>query len=115
MRISDWSSDVCSSDLFAWCQQGAGGLLPADHDVREPWREPVARIVAHGALFGGGAEGIGDALRRPLVLCREGHADMAVVEDRVVLAILLLDLVQALCDQGEIGRASCRESVCQYW
>src|SRR3546814_14374287 len=75
---------------FAWCQQGAGGLLPADHDVREPWREPEARIVSHGALFGGGVEGLGGALRRPLVLCREGHAALTVLKASVVLSISIL-------------------------
>src|SRR3546814_20325665 len=34
MRISDWSSDVCSSDLFAACDEplhGRRGLTPALH------------------------------------------------------------------------------------
>src|SRR3546814_2625844 len=74
---------------FTWCQQGASGLLPADHDVREPWRDPVARIVAHGALLGGGAAGIGDARRRPLVICRGGHEDMALAEVREVRRALV--------------------------
>src|SRR3546814_11572825 len=29
MRISDWSSDVCSSDLYADNVWGTGGVLPA--------------------------------------------------------------------------------------
>src|SRR3546814_8764177 len=29
MRISDWSSDVCSSDLVALCRRVAGGGGPA--------------------------------------------------------------------------------------
>src|SRR3546814_21049600 len=67
--------------------------------MRQPWREPVASIVAHRALFSCGAKGIGDALRCPLVIGRKGDADMAVVEDGVVLAIGLLDLIEALRDQ----------------
>src|SRR5207249_1626944 len=31
---------------FARRQQRPGGLLPADHDVPEPGRKPMARIVA---------------------------------------------------------------------
>ena len=65
----------------------------------EPGREPVAGIVALRALLGRGAERIGNALGGALVVGREGDADMAVVEDRVVLAIGLLDLVEALGDQ----------------
>src|SRR3546814_17809706 len=67
--------------------------------MRQPWREPVASIVAHRALFSCGAKGIGDALRYPLVIGRKGDAEMAVVEDGVVLAIGLLDLIEALRDQ----------------
>src|SRR3546814_9640490 len=31
MRISDWSSDVCSSDLVAWHQQIAAGVQPQQY------------------------------------------------------------------------------------
>src|SRR3546814_2318651 len=36
MRISDWSSDVCSSDLVAWFET-VGAILP----------EAVPRLIAH--------------------------------------------------------------------
>src|SRR3546814_20181410 len=38
MRISDWSSDVCSSDLFEdlWRRAGAGGRGDRDHQARTP-------------------------------------------------------------------------------
>src|SRR3546814_9189356 len=64
MRISDWSSDVCSSDL------GGGG---------------------EAALAGESVAAFDQ---------RVGGADR-------------LQLVQQ-CGQVEIGRASCRERVCQY-
>src|SRR3546814_1374892 len=38
MRISDWSSDVCSSDLFTWTavmQQVEAGKLDLDADVNQ--------------------------------------------------------------------------------
>src|SRR3546814_6707022 len=72
MRISDWSSDVCSSDL-AVAQQGhqhLGALVDAQRLAVE------YRLVATLQQFG----------RRQLAQ-------------------------QRLC---EIGRASCRERVCQY-
>src|SRR3546814_10753018 len=31
MRISDWSSDVCSSDLVSRALQARGSLLPTEH------------------------------------------------------------------------------------
>src|SRR3546814_19957868 len=37
MRISDWSSDVCSSDLGGWCWKPiADQLRSAGHDVYTP-------------------------------------------------------------------------------
>src|SRR3546814_2611346 len=77
MRISDWSSDVCSSDLLME-QLGFDQLLhegrpaPAVHRVRQ------------------------DALE--IVACVDGLA-------RSRLLVALVD---------KIGRASCRERVCQY-
>src|SRR3546814_6828967 len=69
MRISDWSSDVCSSDLAACCAR--------------PMRLGVlVRIV--------GDQRIG----------RAQHAAAA--------AVVLFEL------DYQIGRASCRERVCQY-
>src|SRR3546814_9394929 len=84
MRISDWSSDVCSSDL--------------------PFRELQASIALEDFLdrkF----EHIGDA---------EGERQRGIVATG-------LDRVDALAADAEtfgqilqIGRASCRERVCQY-
>src|SRR3546814_8361439 len=86
MRISDWSSDVCFSDL-----QGRG--VAAE-------REGIDRLRR-----GHGAEGIGRlGRRRERVAVRHDrsgrHAGFAHVERPGGLE--------------EIGRASCRERVCQY-
>src|SRR3546814_7918502 len=69
MRISDWSSDVCSSDLQA---RGLRLVLRAFEQFELP-RRPAPAI---GAGFAQPEEFFGDRI--------------------------------------EIGRASCRESVCQY-
>src|SRR3569623_13495 len=74
----------------------------------EPRREPVSGIVTHRALLGRGAERVGNAFGRALVIGREGDADVAIVEDGVVLAISLLYLVEALRDQ-ENAHAVARE------
>src|SRR3546814_2020024 len=70
LRISDWSSDVCSSDLFV-------ALIPAD---------VAAFFAAHGVV--------------------------------TILPIRLPSRSQPFGlitrKQGKIGRASCRERVCQY-
>src|SRR3546814_9316185 len=61
MRISDWSSDVCSSDLAA---DGAG-LHKAERTL---WREPSDRQGSGGAAVGHRA-----TLRRPAARFRTVH------------------------------------------
>src|SRR3546814_8347203 len=54
MRISDWSSDVCSSDLhLADTGQGAAGAPTADEII-----QPLAGEITHD-LGGGGVAVIG--------------------------------------------------------
>src|SRR3546814_7613548 len=66
-------------------------------------------IVAHRALLVGNAERIGNAPAGPLVVGRKGNADVAVVEDRIMLAVSLLDLVQGLRDQESAHAVSGHE------
>src|SRR3546814_3206817 len=80
MRISDWSSDVCSSDLKA-----AG--LSADHH-------------RHAAILQGLEE-----LRDQRIAEHEARAP------RMADAVCQVARDQP---QAKIGRASCRERVCQY-
>src|SRR3546814_17436489 len=85
MRISDWSSDVCSSDLSE--------LLPYSlvqfRDIFLPEIIEADQIIHLRHVPEGPAVAAGRALG--------GSADLV---DRALLA--------------EIGRASCRERVCQY-
>src|SRR3546814_5649249 len=91
MRISDWSSDVCSSDLHAAVQD-------------DPTVE-LLRLMAR--------------LQPPAALPSGTGSVIAVVGPRAEA----LELATALALQVgsdpddvmiEIGRASCRERVCQY-
>src|SRR3546814_4140664 len=83
MRISDWSSDVCSSDLL---DLGVGRVV-------------VARIAEARAA------GRADAARRAL----EGGGMVHRRDQRLVLRV---DEAERLGGQ-EIGRASGRERVCR--
>src|SRR3546814_9819317 len=88
MRISDWSSDVCSSDLNGIAHDPPDRLKVsvARHELGEAVGDCDDRLAEVGCGDSGGAqEGTGT-----------GH--VATVGD----------------DVGEIGRASCRERVCQY-
>src|SRR3546814_2322870 len=84
MRISDWSSDVCSSDLAAWIPE-----ILQDKDL------------LRGQAFS--KVGLHSALAFPI---RYGEDVTAVIE--------CLSQKIHEPDEAKIGRASCRERVCQY-
>src|SRR3546814_17358134 len=98
MRISDWSSDVCSSDL-------------------PPVGERLARVVE---LRGG--LGRGQAAKQHDEFLAAVARDMAMivrnprqrVGDRLDHAVARLVPVEVVALLDKIGRASCRERVCQY-
>src|SRR3546814_18261881 len=113
MRISDWSSDVCSSDLrvepFHIARPRARPVRLAKIGRKRP---PVSRldpplrllpimpiIVGEALVIGRGHPRRGQAFGE-----REVRAHLAVGDDAVEIEN----------DRGEIGRASCRERVCQY-
>src|SRR3546814_19178738 len=75
MRISDWSSDLCSSDLFR--EIGGRGHAP----MGKKRRDRGVPVIGIGGIEGGNTEG-----RKEFSVGR----------------------------RAKIGRASCRERVCQY-
>src|SRR3546814_3526946 len=98
MRISDWSSDVCSSDLIA---------KMSITDIR---------ILDDGEEMAG----IGMASVKVAVKFGEQLSDSTVrlskVEDtwKIDEAINKIELVSpSAADETQTGRASCRERVCQ--
>src|SRR3546814_6659679 len=99
MRISDWSSDVCSSDLHQF-----GGLDPA---IR------LHRLRAIAAIFGAAAgldaeQGAKlDFGGRMVGAVDRGCAKQQLGEREV-------EQLRDFSAGPEIGRASCRERVCQY-
>src|SRR3546814_1121612 len=80
MRISDWSSDVCSSDLKAI-------LL----------RRPFPALILRQALD-----------KAP------SQPNSATGIDSRIIFFDVSPFENAACHNGELGRASCRERVCQY-
>src|SRR3546814_14950436 len=106
MRISDWSSDVCSSDLprgdrpqdtsRAWGGGMTATVLVVDDDA-------AIRTVIARALDRAGHD----------VVAAGSLAEMRRALDRGLPDVLVTDVV--LPDgNGQLRRASCRESVCQY-
>src|SRR3546814_18806161 len=47
MRISDWSSDVCSSDLCAATNVGRASLFPARRSISGQVRRTIPKRAAH--------------------------------------------------------------------
>src|SRR3546814_3594111 len=97
MRISDWSSDVCSSDLGTFEVDGEAALDPTEDAAFDALAfaefafELVPRGFAAGAVAAehGFAIGILDSVDEDFDFATDGEA-------------------------MEIGRASCRERVWQY-
>src|SRR3546814_2198975 len=87
MRISDWSSDVCSSDLALIMD----GLYGTDFSEMKKVYQDSLTLVAREGSYGVWRSSIGRAV--------------SVVRD---------NLERSEAPQEEIGRASCRERVCQY-
>src|SRR3546814_1065955 len=94
MRISDWSSDVCSSDLPSFVSKRTGGSGNEEYQFRRHWAGPELNLVWQDS---GGT--VNSVLSNDTFDFVNGQFYwVAVIKDGA----------------DEIGRASCRERVCQY-
>src|SRR3546814_12446408 len=97
MRISDWSSDVCSSDL--------AGIAPDDAHKQSQI------LLASKVTSTNSVSGLSKAWKRIRASVDEklgyeaAHFTMHDIRRTVATGLQRI---------GEIGRASCRESGCQY-
>src|SRR3546814_16861210 len=124
MRISDWSSDVCSSDLLLNLVQlpGLAKRYPAQLSGGQRQRVALARALAVEPRlllldepFGALDAKVRKDLRRWLrhIHDETGITSIFVTHDQDE-ALELADRVVVMSNGKEIGRASCRERVCQY-
>src|SRR3546814_3855734 len=97
MRISDWSSDVCSSDLKLGGLGGIMGMLPG-----------VGKLQKQMA----GANIDDRVLKRQEAIISSMTRDER--RNPKLMNASRRKRVAAGSGTQEIGRASCRESVCQY-
>src|SRR3546814_15214329 len=110
MRISDWSSDVCSSDLFS--------VMRKMFNLAEVWgyRPDGTNPCRHVPMFPAGKAThlISDEEMGKLFHYLD-HLEAEGLEHPVIpLAIRLQFEFAARRSEIAIGRASCRERVCQY-
>src|SRR3546814_13180447 len=112
MRISDWSSDVCSSDLWKqFAEMGFTGILIGEeqgglglgHVEAGVVLEEIGRNLSPSPFLATAVAAVETLKGTP-------HAE------RWFPGIIAGDAVAALAldDGAKIGRASCRERVCQY-
>src|SRR3546814_13804323 len=97
MRISDWSSDVCSSDL-------PDEARVEEFHLKKMWKSPngTIRNILGGTIF-----------REPIVINNVPRLIPGWTKPIVVGRPAFGDQYKAT-DFLKIGRASCRERVCQY-
>src|SRR3546814_11934670 len=107
MRISDWSSDVCSSDLQSG-HQAAGKRIAAQPNLHRHALDDAHEIA--GRIVGGDqAKGRTAARREAVDKSVQRHVGIAV--DAAAYRLAGADMLEL---RLQIGRASCRERVCQY-
>src|SRR3546814_20611429 len=100
MRISDWSSDVCSSDLhgFVYALEFHGGEGPRPEGV--PWWSPFLRFTAPGYVL--------SLLISLYVLWTFGRVD-----DLGATPIVMVTVVLGF--PAAVGAASARLALCTAW
>src|SRR3546814_3158399 len=98
MRISDWSSDVCSSDLFDQLVEA----VDAEPNIRPFFAHRAQRLIEEDGRIVG-------------VLCDAGDEAITFrARKGVVLSCGGFEQTEEMILNHQIGRASCRERVCQY-
>src|SRR3546814_20213562 len=123
MRISDWSSDVCSSDLVEFlaideiqlCADAERGHVFTDRLLHARGREETLFLgsdTVRGVLRQLVPEAEIESRPRFSVLTYTGSRKLTRLPRRSAVVAFSVDQVYALAEQ-EIGRASCRERVGQ--
>src|SRR3546814_15835764 len=103
VRISDWSSDVCSSDLKLKNQYGmkGGWTVPTVMGLNQTL--VALRAVEAAAKKSGAANVTGRGVREALL-------STTITSEQTFASLPDVNYT----NDAQIGRASCREGVCQY-
>src|SRR3546814_10969963 len=106
MRISDWSSDVCSSDLGPQSRSRPRERTPMQSQSKI--LEDMAKVASSALGVAAGMRSEVEARFREQLERLLTQMDLVPREE--------FDAMQAVAvaAREEIGRASCRERVCQY-
>src|SRR3546814_12364968 len=106
MRISDWSSDVCSSDLRSSLTACRPNLRPCPEIELTNFVMPD--LIRHPALQ---ARIAGPRIDSGMTKAKAEYCHASSTDFRAACSAASAAPARSAC---EIGRASCRERVCQY-
>src|SRR3546814_15241513 len=108
MRISDWSSDVCSSDLkqknICFCGETKNDGDFSVVNGERPLNSLPARLIST-------REAISSTIS---VRASRSWMKLSGMRSAIGFQFILTDAVLGATALRPIGRASCRERVCQY-
>src|SRR3546814_17281079 len=121
MRISDWSSDVCSSDLASWAIASSSSSTASRVDafMLIPRRMPLvaerSRLRILGVELGIGhppSKLSAGTAGKPLIHGSSIGQDL--FDPKYYSGETFFLVTEGTVFSEQIGRASCRERVCQY-
>src|SRR3546814_1198274 len=133
MRSSGWSSDVCAPDLTQGPIAATAGISAGDPSIGELIAEAMDKVGKEGVITVEESNTFGLQLELTermrfdkgyisAYFATDAERQEAVLEDAYILLVSskistvqdLLPLLEKVIQSGKIGRASCRERVCQY-
>src|SRR3546814_13606514 len=111
MRISDWSSDVCSSDLSVAQAGDRGGVLATTKGLPGPLDQPRQQRLQSLAGLDRKRErpAVLQFLAEPIYRRRLAAADLVQPQDSAGIEESIHRI-----QRRAIGRASCRERACHF-
>src|SRR3546814_18113830 len=119
MRISDWSSDVCSSDLDVMLLPGHTDVIPSEAETAS---RLTKRINVYSPLLSSAMDTVTEA-RMAIAMARQGglgvlHRNLSIDDqathvDKVKRSESGM-ISNPVTTPPEIGRASCRARGCRY-
>src|SRR3546814_12673547 len=112
MRISDWSSDVCSSDLY---MNYLVPMVVEQTNRGERAYDIYSRLLKERIIFltGGVDDGVSSLICAQLLFL-ESENPTKDISFYINSPGGIVASGLAIYDTMQIGRASCRERVCQY-
>src|SRR3546814_13154508 len=114
MRISDWSSDVCSSDLGFSTAEDSNAFYRRNLAAGQKGLSVAFDLATHRGYDSDHVRVVGDVGKAGVAI--DSVEDMKILFDGIPLDKMSVSMTMngAVIPILEIGRASCRERVCQY-